>query len=74
MITPLEKPLRRAVQIEGKPYVVTLTPTGLRLVPKGHRKGVEITWQQILDGEVELSAQLVGSLADRSPPSGSDRP
>jgi hypothetical protein len=62
MTTALDRPLRRAVQIDGAPYVVTIHPDGVRIVAKGHRKGVEVTWQQILAGEVALHAQLAGSL------------
>jgi hypothetical protein len=62
MVTPLERPLRRAVLVDGKPYVVTLTPTGVRIVPKGRRKGQEVSWQDILSGETALQAQLVESL------------
>ena len=63
MITALDRPLRRAIRIGEDSYVVTLDPSGLRLVRKGHRKGMEITWEQILAGEVVLAAQLVGSLS-----------
>ena len=63
MTTPLDRPLRRAVEINGEPYVVTLLPDGLRLVRKGHRKGIELTWAQMLAGEVVLAQQLVDSLA-----------
>lgn len=63
MTTPLDRPVRRAVEIDGVPYVVTLLPTGVRLVRKGHRKGAEVTWQQILSGEVVLDAQLAASVA-----------
>jgi len=62
MTTPLEKPVRRAVLINGEPYVVTIEQDGLRLVRKGHRKGIEVAWEQILGGEVALAAQLAGSL------------
>jgi len=62
MTTPLEKPVRRAVLINGEPYVVTIEETGLRLVRKGHRKGIDVAWEQILGGEVALAAQLAGSL------------
>ena len=62
MTTPLEKPVRRAVQINGEPYVVTIEQSGLRLVRKGHRKGIDVAWEQILAGEVALAAQLAGSL------------
>ena len=67
MTTALDRPLRRAITINGEPYVVTIAPEGLRLVRKGHRKGQEIPWQDILSGEVALRAQLVGSLAEKAP-------
>ncbi len=33
MATKLEKPLKREIQVEGQPYMLTLTPEGLKLVP-----------------------------------------
>ena len=67
MVTPLERPLRRAIRIADEDYIVTLHPDGLRLVRKGRRKGIEVSWTQILEGEVALAAQLAGSLAARRP-------
>jgi len=67
MVTPLERPIRRLIRIDDNEFVVTLTPTGVRLVLKGRRKGIEVTWRQILDGEVELHAQLAESLAQHAP-------
>ena len=64
MVTPLDRPLRREVQVDGKAYVVTLTPDGVRIVLKGHRKGVEVSWQDILNGGATLQAQLVESLRE----------
>ena len=52
--------MRREVGVDGKRYVVTLTSEGLRLVEKGRRKGIEITWKQSFEGEVELHAQIGG--------------
>ena len=74
MVTPLERPLRRAITIDGEPYVVTLTPEGLRLVQKGHRKGQEIPWREILAGGVTLTAQLVRSLAPEAADKTTGRP
>lgn len=62
MTTALDKPLKRAIVVGGEDYVVTLLPEGLRVVRKGHRKGVEVSWQDILSGGVVLDAQLAGSL------------
>ena len=75
MVTRLERPIRRLVRIDDKEFVVTLMPTGVRVVLKGRRKGVEATWRQILEGEVELHAQLKESLVQHAQPpaSGSSR-
>jgi hypothetical protein len=62
MATKLDKPLRREIQVEGKPYMLTLTPEGLKLVPKGKRKGQEISWQALVSGEAALAAALNASL------------
>ena len=50
MATKLEKPLKREVAIEGQPYMLTISPEGLKLVPKGKRNGLELTWKGILAG------------------------
>ena len=39
-MTPLDKPLRRALEIEGHPYTLTVDAEGLKLVEKGRRKGL----------------------------------
>ena len=41
-MTRLDKPLKRELQIKGKPHVLTIDPEGLRLTKKGRRKGIEI--------------------------------
>ncbi|HEX2198064.1 MAG TPA: hypothetical protein VHG88_05505 [Burkholderiales bacterium] len=62
MATKLEKPLKREIQISGQPYVVTITPDGLKLVPKGKRKGQELAWSALVSGEAALAAALNASL------------
>ena len=63
MATKLEKPLRREVDIEGQPYMVTLSPEGLKLVPKGKRKGLELAWKSLVSGDAALASALNASLA-----------
>jgi hypothetical protein len=46
--TPLEKPIKREVVIDGEPYTVTLSPLGVRLVRKGFRKGRAVSWRALL--------------------------
>jgi hypothetical protein len=58
MATRLDKTLKRELEIEGKPYTVTISPEGVKIVPKGARKGPEITWQTLLSGDAELRRDL----------------
>ena len=62
MTTPLDKPLKREIQLDGEPYVLTITPEGLKLVPKGKRKGHELAWKDLVSGEAALAAALNASL------------
>lgn len=62
MATKLDKPLKREIQIDGKPYMLTVTPEGLKLVPKGRRKGQELSWNALVSGEAALAAALNASL------------
>jgi hypothetical protein len=62
MATKLEKPLKREIVVDGKPYIVTLTPEGLKLVPKGKRKGQELAWHALVSGDAALAAALNASL------------
>lgn len=62
MATKLEKALRREVMVEGNPYMVTISPEGLKLVPKGKRKGHEISWKALVSGEAALAMALNASL------------
>ena len=62
MATKLDKPLRREVAIDGKPYMLTISPEGLKLVPKGKRKGLELGWKALVSGEAALAQALNASL------------
>jgi len=61
-MTPLDKDLRRLVDIDGKPYTLVITPEGLRLVEKGKRKGIELRWSDLVNGDAALAAALQASL------------
>jgi hypothetical protein len=62
MTTKLEKPLKRALEINGEPFVLTITPQGLILTRKGKRKGQELAWTAIVSGDAALAAGLNASL------------
>jgi hypothetical protein len=62
MATKLERPLKREIEVDGKPYMLTISPEGMKLVPKGHRKGHEIAWKALVSGEAALATALNASL------------
>jgi hypothetical protein len=62
MATTLDKPLKREIEVAGKPDMLTIAPAGLKLVPKGKRKGHELTWEALVSGEAALAAALNASL------------
>jgi hypothetical protein len=62
MTTKLTGPLKRELEVDGRPYTLTITADGLRLVPKGHRNGYELAWKSLLSGEAALAAALGASV------------
>ncbi len=62
MTTRLDNSLRREIMAAGKPYIVTLTPVGLKVVAKGRRIGLELTWDSLVDGEAALAVALNASV------------
>jgi len=62
MATKLDKPLKREIEVDGKPYMLTITPEGLKLVLKGKRKGQELAWEALVSGEAALAVALNASL------------
>ena len=69
MAAKLDKAIKRELELEGQVYTVTISPEGVRIVPKGRRKGHEVTWQTIISGDAELTQQLKISLDALSDPS-----
>jgi hypothetical protein len=51
MATKLSKQLKREIDVDGKPYMVTLSPDGLKLTEKGKRLGRELTWKDLVGAE-----------------------
>jgi hypothetical protein len=61
-MTPLHSTLKRALTIDGRDCVLTLSPTALKLTLKGRRNGVELPWAQLVNGEAALAVALHASL------------
>ena len=63
-MTPLDRPLRRELEVDGRAYTLTIGPEGLKLVEKGRRKGITLSWRDLLNGDAALAAALQASLRD----------
>ena len=63
MATKLEKVLKREINIDGKAYMVAISPEGLKVTQKGFRRGQELSWRSIMSGEAEMGQQLRSSVA-----------
>lgn len=66
MATKLQKSLKREVEIEGKAYMLTIDPSGLKLVEKGRRKGLELARKDFVSGDAALATALNASLEKSS--------
>jgi len=66
MITRLDKDLRREVEVDGTAYVVTLSADGLKIAVKGRRKGLELSWKDLVSGDAALATALNAAVAKGS--------
>jgi len=62
-MTPLDKPIKRALTLDGKTYTLVVDPEGVKLAEKGHRRGIELHWKDMLSGDAGLAAALQASVA-----------
>jgi hypothetical protein len=58
MPTKLDKTIKRELELDGKLYTVSISPEGIKIAPKGARKGKELSWAELVSGEAELRRDL----------------
>jgi hypothetical protein len=66
-MTPLQSTLKRSLMIDGRDYVIAISPKGLKLTPKGKRKGIELPWEALASGEAALAVALQASVGQFAP-------
>ena len=66
MTTRLDKVLKRELDIDGQAYVLAISPEGLKLTIKGRRKGQELKWKDLVQGDAALAVALNASLEQSS--------
>jgi hypothetical protein len=55
MATKLDKTIKRELEIDGQAYMIAISPEGLKITQKGHRKGNEVSWKSLLAGSHETA-------------------
>ena len=63
-MTPLDKPLRRALEIGDSSYTLVVDASGLKLTKKGKRKGIELKWNDLVSGDEALAVALRASIGE----------
>jgi hypothetical protein len=62
MTTRLEKTLKRQLTLDGRTFIVAVSPEGLKITLKGKRKGQELRWSDLVSGEAALAVALNASV------------
>jgi hypothetical protein len=62
MTTKLTTAFKREIEVNGEKYTLTVTPEGFKLVLKGKRKGIELAWASLVNGEAALATALNASI------------
>ena len=62
MATKLDKSIKRELEHKGQVYTITISPEGVKVVPKGRRNGTEVSWDSIISGDATLRANLSASV------------
>ena len=77
MTTRLDKTLKREITLEGRSFILAVSPEGLKLTLKGKRKGQELRWGDLVSGDAALAAALnasVGTFASEAAPAHPKQP
>ena len=69
MTTKLDRDLKREIEVGGQAYTVTMTREGLKLTLKGHRKGREWAWKDLVGSDGNLTPAVNASLEQPQPAS-----
>jgi hypothetical protein len=63
MATKLDKSIKRELVQGDKTFTVTIAPEGIKVVEKGRRNGIELSWATIISGDATLNQNLNESVS-----------
>ncbi len=58
MATKLDKTIKRELELDGKAYMIAISPEGVKVTQKGFRKGQELSWRSIISGDASRNEDL----------------
>ena len=61
-MTRLDKALKRELRVKKDAYVLTIDPDGFKLTKKGRRKGIDIAWRDLVNGDAAMAVALNASV------------
>ncbi len=73
MATKLEKTLKREIDVDGKAYMLAISPEGLKVTEKGRRKGQELSWKGLLNGQAAAPSAALRWVERRPRPRRAER-
>jgi hypothetical protein len=59
MATKLDKSIKRELEHKGQVYTITISPEGVKVVVKGRRNGIDVSWDSIIGG-ADANANAAG--------------
>jgi hypothetical protein len=54
-MTPLDKPLKRQIDVDGQAFTVTMDAAGIKITRKAHRNGMEVRWADLIKNDPTMS-------------------
>lgn len=64
MATKLQKEIRREIEIDGEPFTVAISPTGVKLTKKRFRSGRALSWRALWQNGSDEQNDSAGQSAD----------
>ena len=66
MATKLVKEIRREIEIDGEPFTVAISPTGVKLTKKRFRSGRTLSWRALWQSGSDEESQVTANSAPGS--------
>ncbi|MGH7636446.1 MAG: hypothetical protein ACREOK_02245 [Gemmatimonadaceae bacterium] len=66
MATKLQKEIRREIEIDGEPFTVAISPTGVKLTKKRFRSGRALSWRALWQNGTDEQSESAAPVSSGS--------